>query len=228
MFFKGVNIEEKLLTVQAKFHGSKSVMEYTQSILDDENHTNQFTLLNKLYIDKLEAHRIYHIDAIHKICVDYRLRFLDRKYYKLDIPQEAQRQIDQIENANQTKLHSFKIIAPAKALKLKNADDPLLFVPIGNDHYYLIHKWGNDLNPLREWIVFPFKNLGNIVLTTLLLSIITTFLLPFKSYVHEDYNTIKLITFLFVFKSYCAIILYYCFWKGKNFSVFNWDSEYYN
>lgn len=228
MFFKSVNIEEKLLTEQTKSLSSKSVMHYAESIIEDENHTGQFTVLNKLYIDQLETHRIYHINSIQKICIDYRLRFLDRKYYKLDIPQEAEFQINQIEKTHQTTLHSFKIIAPAKALKLKNADDPLLFVPIGNDYYYLIHKWGNDLSPFRKWFVLPFKNLGTIILTTLLVSLITTFLLPFKSYAQESYNTVKLISFLFIFKSYCAILLYYCFWKGKNFSIFNWNSEYYN
>lgn len=228
MFFKDINIEEKLATEQTKLHRSKSLVGYTQSCIEDQNHTNQFTLLNKLYIDKLEAHKVYHINTIRKICVTYRLRFLDRKYYKIDIPQEAQLQINQIEKDHQTNLHSYKIIAPANALKLKNADDPLLFIPIGNDYFYLVHKWGNNLSPFRKWIALPFKNLGTILLTIMLLSLITTFIIPFRSYGNESYNTIKLICFLFIFKSYCAVLLYYCFWKGKNFSIFNWDSEYYN
>ncbi len=228
MLFNEVNIEEKLVAERTKSSASKSLVLYTQSIIENENHTNQFTLLNKLYLDKLETYKIYHIDTIKKICIDYRLRFLDRKYYKIDIPQEAQFQINQIEKEHQTTLHSFKIIAPAKALKLKNADDPLLFIPIGNDYYYLIHKWGNNLSSFRKWFVLPFRNLEMIVLTTILLSLITTFILPFKSYGHENYNTIKLITFLFIFKSYTAILVYYWFWKGKSFSIFNWDSEYYN
>lgn len=228
MFFSNVNIEEKLIAERTKSHSSKSVMQYTQSVLDNKEHTFQFTILNKLYTDKLETCRIYHLHTIQKICIDYRLRFLDRKYYKMDIPQEAQSQIDQIEQEHQTTLHSFKIIAPAKALKLKNADDPLLFVPIGNDYYYLIHKWGNNLNMFRKWLVLPFRNLGTLILAVFILSLITTFIIPFKSYGNENYNTIKLITFLFIFKSYCAILLYYCFWKGKNFSSCNWDSEYYN
>ncbi|WP_300567772.1 hypothetical protein [Flavobacterium sp.] len=228
MSFNDVNIEEKLIVERNQLGGSKSIMQLTQSIIENGNHSNQFTLLNKLYIDKLEIDRIYHIDTIRKICIDYRLRFLDRKYYKIDIAQEAQFQIDQIENTHQTCLHSFKIMAPAKALKLKNADDPLLFIPIGNDYYYLIHKWGNNLNSFRKWFVLPFKNLGYMLVFTILLSILTTYLLPLKSYGNESKSTIQLITFLFIFKSYCAVILYYCFWKGKNFSAFNWNSEYYN
>ncbi|MGH2665602.1 hypothetical protein [Flavobacterium sp.] len=228
MAFHNVNIEEKLIAERTKWHGSKSIMQYAQDSIENQEHTGQFTLLNKLYIDKLESHKMYHIDTIQKICIDYRLRFLDRKYYKLDIPQEALLRIDQIELEHQTTLHSFKIIAPAKALKLKNADDPLLFVPIGNDYYYLIHKWGNNLNSFRKWLVLPFKNLGFLILFTAILSLLTTSLIPFRNYGNESYNTVKFITFLFIFKSYCAILLYYCFWKGKNFSSYNWNSEYYN
>ncbi|TGD59708.1 hypothetical protein [Flavobacterium humi] len=224
MLFNNINIEEKLMAART----ASGPLQYAQSILNDQGHTHEFTAVNKLYTNALETSRIYHIRTIQKICVDYRLRFLDRKYYKMDIPEEAQLQIDHIESSHQTVLHSFKIIAPAKALKLKNADDPLLFVPIGNDYYYLVHKWGNNLNALRKWRVLPFKNLGTMILSILIMSLLTTFLIPFKSYGHENYNTIKLISFLFIFKSYCAILLYYCFWKGKNFSIYNWNSEYYN
>lgn len=224
MLFDNVNVEEKLIAERAKC----DPLEYAKNIPANREHSQQFTAVNKLYIDALETHRIYHIRTIQKICIDYRLRFLDRKYYKMDIPQEAQDQIDQMERNHQTVLHSFRIIAPASALKLKNADDPLLFVPIGNEYYYLIHKWGNNLNTFRKWLVLPFRNLGLMVVTILIASLITTFLIPFKSFGHENYSTIKLITFLFIFKSYCAILLYYCFWKGKNFSLYNWNSEYYN
>ncbi len=43
-------------------------------------------------------------------------------------------------------LRGFKVMAPAARFKLCDSDaDPLLFVPVGKDHYYLVHKWGGDL-----------------------------------------------------------------------------------
>jgi len=102
MFFNKVNIEDKLFLERAKLHGSKSIVDFAQSIIDDQEHTDQFTLINKLYIDTLESNRVFHIDSIKNICIYYRLPFLDRKYYKIDIPKEVQFQIDAIESTHRT------------------------------------------------------------------------------------------------------------------------------
>jgi hypothetical protein len=227
MFFNRVNIEDILLRKNSKPGHSTSLIQFAQSVIDT-NESDQFTLVNKFYIAKLESDKVFHIDSIRNICITYRLRFLDSKFYKLDIPEEANIKIRQLETEHKTTLHSFKILAPAKALKLKNYDDPLLFAPLGNDYYYLIHKWGNDLSPFRKWKALPYRNFGNLLVFILLLSIATTFALPHKQLGDETYSTVKMITFLFIFKTYCAIYIYYFFWKGKNFSVSNWDSIYYN
>lgn len=227
MFFNRVNIEDVLLRENSKPGHGSSLLQFAQSLIDSDDF-DQYTIVNKLYIDKLESDKVFHLDAIREICITYRLRFLDSKYYKLDIPEEAYTKIKQLEAEHKTSLHSFKILAPAKALKLKNYDDPLLFVSMGNNYYYLIHKWGNDLSPFRKWKALPYKNFGNLLVFILLLSIATTFVLPYEKLGTETYSTIKLITFLFIFKTYCAIYIYYFFWKGKHFSVSNWDSIYYN
>ncbi|MCL9804311.1 hypothetical protein NAT51_02155 [Flavobacterium amniphilum] len=227
MFFNKVNIKDVLIRENSKPGHESSLLQFTQSVLDT-NDSDQYTLVNKLYINKLENDKVFHIDTIRKICITYRLRFLNSKYYKLDIPEEANIKIRQLEIDHKTSLHSFKILATAKALKLKNYDDPLLFVPMGNDYYYLIYKWGNDLSPLRKWKALPYRNFGNLLAFILLLSIATTFMLPYEKLGTETYSTIKMITFLFIFKTYCAIYIYYFFWKGKHFSVSNWDSIYYN
>ena len=78
------------------------------------------------------------------------MRFLDLKYFKNDLPQEAFDKIAQLEGEHNTTLAGFKIMAPSKLFRLKDTDDPLLFVPIGNDYFYLIHQWGDDLHPLEK------------------------------------------------------------------------------
>lgn len=227
MFFKKVNIENVLIRENSKQGQEYSLLQFAQTLIDTDD-SDKYTVVNKLLIDKLESDKVFHINTIRKICITYRLRFLESKFYKLDIPEEAIMKIKKLETENKTVLHSFKILAPAKALKLKNYDDPLLFVPLGNDYYYLIHKWGNDLSSFRRWKVMPYKNIGNLVALIILLSILTTFILPYKQFGTETYFTVKMITFLFIFKTYCAIYIYYFFWKGKNFSTNNWDSIYYN
>ena len=133
---------------------------------------------NQFDFDQLETERIFHRDTIKKTCINYRLRFLDLDYFKGDIPIEAIESIQSLEQAHNTELQNMKIVAPSKLFKLKNADDPLLFVPIGNQYYYLIHKWGNDLHPLRQLLMWPFKNIVTSILSILLLSLVLTLFMP--------------------------------------------------
>ena len=115
---------------------------------------------NKFTFDLLDTDKIYHIDQIKEICIDYRLRFLDSKFFKGEIPQEGISRIKALEKAHNIEIKGFKIIAPSKLFRLEDKDDPLLFAPIGNQYFYLIHRWGNDLHPLRKAFLFQtFKNI---------------------------------------------------------------------
>ena len=197
-----------------------------------ETNTNNFKKSNKNYnqfdFDQLETNRIFHRDAIKQICIDYRLRFLDLSYFKADVPVEAIEKIQGLEKDHNTELKHMKIVAPSKLFKLKNADDPLLFVPIGNDYYYLIHKWGNDLHPLRRLMMWPFKNIVTSTLSILLLSLLLTAMMPLGLFSSEPNSSDFLLIFLFMFKSVAAVVIYYAFAAGKNFSRAIWDSSYYN
>ena len=184
--------------------------------------TNQFDF------DCLETNRIFHRDTIKKICIDYRLRFLDLAFFKGDIPVEATEIVQALEQEHNTELRHLKIVAPSKLFKLKNSDDPLLFVPMGNQYYYLIHKWGNDLHPLRRLMMWPFKNIITSIVSILLLSLMLTSFMPLTLFSAEPNWSDFLLIFLFMFKSIAAIVIYYSFAAGKNFSRAIWDSTYYN
>ena len=85
------------------------------------------------------------MDQIREVCIQYRLRFLDIKYFKNDLPESAHQAIQDIETNHGTVLADFKVMAPSVLFRLERKDDPLLFVPMGNNYYYLVHKWGNDI-----------------------------------------------------------------------------------
>ena len=183
---------------------------------------------NHFVFDLLETDRIFHLSHIKKICVDYRLRFLDSHLFRGGVPEEAVSKIKQLEKEHDTQLSGFRIAAPSKLFHLRNYDDPLLFAPIGNGYYYLVHKWGNDMSAWRKWQVLPVKNFGNFLVLMIAVSILfSLFALKFL-FTGTHTNQFLLLTFLFTFKSVCGIALYYCFWKGKNFNNAIWDSEYYN
>lgn len=183
---------------------------------------------NTFDFDQLETNRIYRLDQIRTVCIDYRLRFLDLKYFKPKLPESALQAIADLENTHDTRLEGLKIIAPSRLFKLEDRDDPLLFVPLGNHYFYLVHKWGNDLHPLRRLLVWPFRNIANLTLVVLLLSYLVSLLVPGGLFSKNDSAGEFWIIFFFMFKSLAAVVIFYGFALGKNFNPAIWNSKYFN
>ena len=184
------------------------------------------SIINNFDLNKLSKSKIYHIDHIKRVSIDYRLRFLDIKYFKNKLPIEALEQIKKLEKNHKTKLSEFKIMAPSVLFRLEKKDDPLLFVPIGNDYYYLIHKWGNDLHPFRKALMWPFKNIWNLLLAVLALSWFLTELTPLSLFTKNLNNSSYWMLLFFMFKAIASIVLYFGFALGKNFNPAIWDNRY--
>lgn len=235
------NLELQLRQQRNKRIPSEDILAAVQNIFD-ANESNRTAISNRLAGEAsacaatnynpalLEGKNIFHTTDIRKICVEYRLRFLDSHYFKKAIPDEAISKIRRMEQEHGTTFDSYKIMAPAKLLKLENADDPLLFLSLGNDYYYLIHKWGNDLHPLRKWLMWPYKCFENLVVSVFFISIFLTAITPLHLFTGgtEVSNQEYLLMFLFMFKSVGGIVLFYGFAKGKNFNNAIWNSKYYN
>jgi len=236
---KRLNLLEKLNNERLKADENK-VLEDVQLFLNeliDEDKAIEDTVLkspsdendfNQLDFDKMESDRIYHISQIEKICVNYRLRFLGSNLFKGDLPHEAIAEIKRLNKEHDTDLKGFKVMAPSKLFKLKNADDPILMAPIGNGYYYFIHKWGNDLHPLRRLMVWPVKTLENFLATMFLISLIVTAIVPKGIFFDESSRIEFFMLFIFMFKWLLGIALYYGFAKGKNFNEAIWQSKFYN
>lgn len=240
MLFQRTNLLDKLQLEKAKLRKSedKILDEVKNIFLDVDKAHNRIEenlsgtpvvqTINSFDFDSLDSNNIFHINEIKKICIDYRLRFLDTKYFKGEIPTEAFSIIRELEKQHNTELKGFKIIAPSRLFKLEDKDDPLLFAPMGNGYYYLIHKWGNDLHPLRKLMMWPFKNVGNLLFVIVLISYLATLLIPNGLFSKSNSVAEFGILFFFMFKSIIAVAVFYGFALGKNFSPAIWNSKYYN
>lgn len=237
MLINKVNLEKELISERKKFKSEMAILEDVKAIFAANEIERELikqalkekgsTKINQLKFDLLETDKIFHLEQIKKICVDYRFRFLDSSIFKNKIPEEAISKIRDLEKKHDSKLEGFKIVAPSKAFLLENYDDPLLFIPIGNDYYYSIHKWGNDMNSIRKWLVKPVKNIGNFVLFSILISFLLTLIVP-ETTLSKTVPMASLIIFLFIFKSIIAVSAYYFFMMGKNFNSEIWQRKYYN
>lgn len=239
MKIKRTHIPEKILNFRNKRISQKNLLDEVQRIFEEESQKDRLIMdnlndnseveeSNNFNFDLLEGDHIYHLSDIERICIDYRLRFLNSAIFKGDLPYEAISKIKQLEKTHNTSLQGFKIMAPAKMFKLKNADDPLLFAPIGNQYYYLIHSWGKDLHPLRKLMMWPFKNLENFIAAVLLISLGLTALVPEGLFSKQQTTSEFFMIFFFMIKWVGGLSIYYGVRMGKNFSSDIWRSKFYN
>lgn len=201
-------------------------LEAHESNLDSLIKSLDIKSLNAFDFDLLATDKIYHLDQIKKVSINYRLRFLDLKYFKNKLPQEALDTIQALESAHDTQLGSFKIMAPSALFRLEKTDDPLLFVPLGKDYYYLVHKWGNDLHPLRKVLMWPFKNIWNLMLAVFAFSWILTELTPMGLFTRTPDSSSYWMLLFFMFKAVASVVLYFGFALGKNFNPAIWNNRY--
>ena len=201
-------------------------LEAHESNLDSLIKSLDIKSLNAFDFDLLATDKIYHLEQIKKVSIDYRLRFLDLKFFKNKLPQEALDTIQALESAHDTQLGSFKIMAPSALFRLEKTDDPLLFVPLGKDYYYLVHKWGNDLHPLRKVLMWPFKNIWNLMLAVFAFSWILTELTPMGLFTRTPDSSSYWMMLFFMFKAVASVVLYFGFALGKNFNPAIWNNRY--
>ena len=179
--------------------------------------------------DKIDSNRLFHVDQIRKICIDYRLRFLDFNFFKGGVPDEAYTKLKEFELNHPDLDLNIKMMAPTKLFQLENYDDPLMFVSLGNNYYYLIHKWGNDMSYFRKMFMWPFKNIYNILVYIAIISLFFTAFVPDGIFFYKNNPEIQFfVVFLFMFKSLAAIFIYFGFAMGKNFNENIWNSKFYN
>ena len=179
--------------------------------------------------DKIDSNRLFHVDQIRKICIDYRLRFLDFNFFKGGVPDEAYTKLKEFEFNHPDLDLNIKMMAPTKLFQLENYDDPLMFVSLGNNYYYLIHKWGNDMSYFRKMFMWPFKNIYNILVYIAIISLFFTTFVPDGIFFYKNNPEIQFfVVFLFMFKSLAAIFIYFGFAMGKNFNENIWNSKFYN
>lgn len=240
---KGVNLEDKLHEVRSRLraHDAEELLSIFQHAFaandakEDEILQNIFGSdgnAEELNLSKLDPKRIYGVDEIKKICVDYRLRFLDAKYFKGEIPYEAIAKVKALQKNQNSEITGFKIIAPAPMFRLQEKDkDPLLFVNLGNGLYYLVHKWGGEISIWRKALVYPFRSFESLFTSIVALAFLISMAVPSDIMMGPKDTTsmhIRVIFFFYLFLAFSGLTALYGFSRMKNFSVALWKSKYFD
>jgi hypothetical protein len=181
--------------------------------------------------DLLEKSRIFSIDDIKAICIEYRLRFLDSKFFKMEeLPYEAVLAVKNLEKHLGEEVHHLKIMGAPKFFKLEDRNkDPLLFARIDETNYYLIHKWGNDMAWYNKIIAFPFRSIMSLLISMMAVGLPIVFFLPlilFHTARDIQYYQMLYMAALVVYTVFVMVFGGFTFYK--KFSRICWNSPYFN
>lgn len=181
--------------------------------------------------EPLPAENIYHISAIRKLCLQYRLRFLPTRHFSGEFPLETLRAVKELEKKLEIPVDSFYLLAPARYFKLEDANqDPLLFVPLDDERYYLVHQWGNDLAWYRRFLAWPMQRLSTLLASVFLINMLITLSIPgrFITESGEYFSFSRAILFVYMLLSSAALLSYIWFATNRKLSSDAWNSHTYN
>lgn len=147
-----------------------------------KNYTFEFSLNeNQLLNDEeIPQENIYTLQEIEKICVLYRLKFLDASHFKNPIPSVAEVKIEYLNDTYNKNISGLKIASYYGCFNQYNYPQNfgILFAPTINGHYYLIHRWGEPISKKRKWQYFPLRTFETLALSVILFTLIVDLILP--------------------------------------------------
>lgn len=225
-----VDLHDQLVKIQKK-HPSESILEEAQDLLNKENLREERIKKaiegsdNSDFFDEsgLDQQHIFTLEQIEKLCIKYRLRFLDSKYFKGEIPYEGIQKIKKLENQLGHSLKGFKIIAPKELFTLSDKDsDPILMLPLKNNRFYFIHKWGGEISALRATLAYPMRDFMSMFWFLAALAVVFSFAIPTPSW--DVFAFLVVHSFLAICGMACMLI----FTMRENFSSAEWDSKYFS
>lgn len=208
------------------FYQQRSLPQIKQSIIESEDWGKQ----GYYGISSFRASDVYSLDQIETVSGDYRLRFLPSYMFKGDIPEEALRKVQEIENANRSFLNEFFIMAPGSLFELEDAQkDPLLFAKIGDNQFLLIHRWGRDLHWTRKMVCYPLKSIYTFFTSIFAISILFALLIPtdWIDFAMRSW-TMRVWLVFHIFIALSGFLIFMGSVYQRNFSLAEWNSKYFN
>lgn len=216
--------EDKLL-LEANKLIKRDLYRNKQLLENLEKYNKSFEILDEEILDKANIYQLY---EIKKLAVIYRLKFLETKSYRSEIPYTAVLKTDYLNELNRKEINSFKILAPAEAfLSSKTEQCTLLFAKTNEENYYLIHQWGKNLSWYRKWLYLPLQRFENLVTTVFLITLTLTLCLPTSLITLDDtadyWSGYRAAAFFHLLIFNFGVTVYFTFTLAKNFSDAIWN-----
>jgi hypothetical protein len=241
--FNKVNLEDALFRAREERKNAESEIALEQFrdlfLADWEKERRIKNLIEKgcttdqlLNGEGLDEKRIFELGSIKSIAIKYRLRFLSTKHFKKQFPLEAISKIKETEKHTGEEISALMLLAPASMYSLKDVNtDPLLFAPLSDGRFYLIHQWGGDLAWYRAILAWPLAKLPNLIATIAGLSLLIALLVPRSMMGSESgnfFNFYRIAFFAWNMLFISGFASYFWFATHQKFSVHAWNSKHFN
>ncbi len=238
--FKEVNIRQQLLQSRKKSRkGGELLVSEAQRILQQDLFTEEKILANlKQYnrafelLDEegLDDSLIFSVGEIKRVCVHYRLKFLESRIFKPEIPYEAVLRIKGLNEQFAKNIKEFRILAaPGSFVNKLAASEALLFAKTNYDNYYLVHRWGKALPWHRKVQYWPMRCFENLFLTVIAITLALALSLPIGLITLDskaDYwSGYRAAAFFHLLIFNMGVTAYTTFAFSKNFSSSIWNRE---
>jgi hypothetical protein len=184
----------------------------------------------------LDSSRIFTIEDIEKVCINYRLRFLESTLFKGELHSCIVPELKDLERKlgkEAIDKGEFFIAAPAESFELREkANDPLMFFKLEEGIYYLVAKWGNDLSRWRLITSLPKRNeMFSIVNSLFIMLLVAFFFISENNGIREPAETgIELLYINIILIGYWLLLLTLLYWLHTNIigdkSCEVWDKDY--
>lgn len=180
-----VEVENILNLDLKKEVGALTKISPYSKFVTNQNELNDLKVLESF--EKRYDGNVFKLEHIKEIAIKYKLRFVNSVFYAGDFTSQVAPKLVFFCKKHKLKKEDlddkFFILAPTEILHLAgdvkyNMNiDPLLFYKIDNEHYRLIHKWGNDFTMFRKLVGYKWKSFWNYWLTNTLTLFPVIFLL---------------------------------------------------
>ncbi|MDG1159264.1 MAG: hypothetical protein P8N19_07200 [Flavobacteriales bacterium] len=240
--FKNINLRDALIEkrtssdLQAAEEFVKDAFEILGDEVYKENQIKQAIKARngeqpKVKWTNLNPTLVFSKNEIREMCLNYRLRFLDSRQFKGEIPEEGIRKIKEVQKTVGVELSNFMIAAPSERFVLEDCDkDPLLFIQLSDRYYYLVHQWGNDLAWWKPFTAFPLRNFYTLGGSIALLSLIIALIIPVDQIFNMANTSEQFARFAFFswfMVCITAMVTYVGFAFFKNVSANEWDNPFF-
>lgn len=123
--------------------------------------------------------RVMLLTEVKTLCITHRLRFLEAAQFKGSVPSQAVHAMRRLEKVAGKPLRSFRILAPDTAFRRTGrAGTNWLMVPLGEQRFYVVHRWGAASMALRALCFWPFRGPWHLACTAVALALVLAAVLP--------------------------------------------------